>query len=203
MAPETAGQEAVKQEKEVEISVPVTGKVLVSTNPPADFTIDRSEANEPTFMRCALAAYNEKGELTYVCTPESKRSKTEFGIVKNYSMLSLVSGQLKSVDVYIEALKSSLQSDFGDRFEKFEEALADVLKHSVPAGVGFTVNYLYPSLESTLKISDNYFGTSSGIFIEGGKEFTINFPQRSKSQEIRVFTIPPTMVWDAKDVDES
>lgn len=112
-------------------------------------------------------------------------------------------GQLKSVDVYIEALKSSLQSDFGDRFEKFEEALADVLKHSVPAGVGFTVNYLYPSLESTLKISDNYFGTSSGIFIEGGKEFTINFPQRSKSQEIRVFTIPPTMVWDAKDVDES
>lgn len=199
----TRAAKAVKQEKEVEISVPVTGKVLVSTNPPADFTIDRSEANEPTFMRCALAAYNEKGELTYVCSPESKRSKTEFGIVKNYSMLSLVSGQLKSVDVYIEALKSSLQSDFGDRFEKFEEALADVLKHSVPAGVGFTVNYLYPSLESTLKISDNYFGTSSGIFIEGGKEFTINFPQRSKSQEIRVFTIPPTMVWDAKDVDES
>lgn len=189
---------AVKQEKEVEISVPVTGKVLVSTNPPADFTIVRLEANEPTFMRCALAAYNEKGELTYVCSPESKRSKTEFGIVKNYSMLSLVSGQLKSVDVYIEAPKSSLQSDFGDRFEKFEEALADVLKHSVPAGVGFTVNYLYLSLESTLKISDNYFGTSSGIFIEGGKEFTINFPQRSKSQEIRVFTIPPTMVWDAK-----
>lgn len=199
----TRAAKAVKQEKEVEISVPVTGKVLVSTNPPADFTIDRSEANEPTFMRCALAAYNEKGELTYVCSPESKRSKTEFGIVKNYSMLSLVSGQLKSVDVYIEALKSSLQSDFGDRFEKFEKALADVLKHSVPAGVGFTVNYLYPSLESTLKISDNYFGTSSGIFIEGGKEFTINFPQRSKSQEIRVFTIPPTMVWDAKDVDES
>lgn len=199
----TRAAKAVKQEKEVEISVPVTGKVLVSTNPPADFTIDRSEANELTFMRCALAAYNEKGELTYVCSPESKRSKTEFGIVKNYSMLSLVSGQLKSVDVYIEALKSSLQSDFGDRFEKFEEALADVLKHSVPAGVGFTVNYLYPSLESTLKISDNYFGTSSGIFIEGGKEFTINFPQRSKSQEIRVFTIPPTMVWDAKDVDES
>lgn len=199
----TRAAKAVKQEKEVEISVPVTGKVLVSTNPPADFTIDRSEANEPTFMRCALVAYNEKGELTYVCSPESKRSKTEFGIVKNYSMLSLVSGQLKSVDVYIEALKSSLQSDFGDRFEKFEEALADVLKHSVPAGVGFTVNYLYPSLESTLKISDNYFGTSSGIFIEGGKEFTINFPQRSKSQEIRVFTIPPTMVWDAKDVDES
>ena len=199
----TRAAKAVKQEKEVEITVPVTGKVLVSTNPPADFTIDRSEANEPTFMRCALAAYNEKGELTYVCSPESKRSKTEFGIVKNYSMLSLVSGQLKSVDVYIEALKSSLQSDFGDRFEKFEEALADVLKHSVPAGVGFTVNYLYPSLESTLKISDNYFGTSSGIFIEGGKEFTINFPQRSKSQEIRVFTIPPTMVWDAKDVDES
>lgn len=199
----TRAARAVKQEKEVEISVPVTGKVLVSTNPPADFTIDRSEANEPTFMRCALAAYNEKGELTYVCSPESKRSKTEFGIVKNYSMLSLVSGQLKSVDVYIEALKSSLQSDFGDRFEKFEEALADVLKHSVPAGVGFTVNYLYLSLESTLKISDNYFGTSSGIFIEGGKEFTINFPQRSKSQEIRVFTIPPTMVWDAKDVDES
>lgn len=199
----TRAAKAVKQEKEVEISVPVTGKVLVSTNPPADFTIDRSEANEPTFMRCALAAYNEKGELTYVCSPESKRSKTEFGIVKNYSMLSLVSGQLKSVDVYIEALKSSLQSDFGDRFEKFEEALVDVLKHSVPAGVGFTVNYLYPSLESTLKISDNYFGTSSGIFIEGGKEFTINFPQRSKSQEIRVFTIPPTMVWDAKDVDES
>lgn len=199
----TRAARAVKQEKEVEISVPVTGKVLVSTNPPADFTIDRSEANEPTFMRCALAAYNEKGELTYVCSPESKRSKTEFGIVKNYSMLSLVSGQLKSVDVYIEALKSSLQSDFGDRFEKFEEALADVLKHSVPAGVGFTVNYLYLSLESTLKISDNYFGTSSGIFIEGGKEFTINFPQRSKSQEIRVFTIPPTIVWDAKDVDES
>lgn len=199
----TRAAKAVKQEKEVEISVPVTGKVLVSTNPPADFTIDRSEANEPTFMRCALVAYNEKGELTYVCSPESKRSKTEFGIVKNYSMLSLVSGQLKSVDVYIEALKSSLQSDFGDRFEKFEEALADVLKHSVPAGVGFTVNYLYPSLEYTLKISDNYFGTSSGIFIEGGKEFTINFPQRSKSQEIRVFTIPPTMVWDAKDVDES
>lgn len=199
----TRAAKAVKQEKEVEISDPVTGKVLVSTNPPADFTIDRSEANEPTFMRCALAAYNEKGELTYVCSPESKRSKTEFGIVKNYSMLSLVSGQLKSVDVYIEALKSSLQSDFGDRFEKFEEALADVLKHSVPAGVGFTVNYLYLSLESTLKISDNYFGTSSGIFIEGGKEFTINFPQRSKSQEIRVFTIPPTMVWDAKDVDES
>lgn len=199
----TRAARAVKQEKEVEISVPVTGKVLVSTNPPADFTIDRSEANEPTFMRCALAAYNEKGELTYVCSPESKRSKTEFGIVKNYSMLSLVSGQLKSVDVYIEAIKSSLQSDFGDRFEKFEEALADVLKHSVPAGVGFTVNYLYPSLESTLKIGDNYFGTSSGIFIEGGKEFTINFPQRSKSQEIRVFTIPPTMVWDAKDVDES
>lgn len=199
----TRAAKAVKQEKEVEISVPVTGKVLVSTNPPADFTIDRSEANEPTFMRCALVAYNEKGELTYVCSPESKRSKTEFGIVKNYSMLSLVSGQLKSVDVYIEALKSSLQSDFGDRFEKFEEALADVLKHSVPAGVGFTVNYLYPSLESTLKISDNYFGTSSGIFIEGGKEFTINFPQRSKSQEIRVFTIPPTMVWDAKDVDVS
>lgn len=199
----TRAAKAVKQEKEVEISVPVTGKVLVSTNPPADFTIDRSEANEPTFMRCALVAYNEKGELTYVCSPESKRSKTEFGIVKNYSMLSLVSGQLKSVDVYIEALKSSLQSDFGDRFEKFEEALADVLKHSVPAGVGFTVNYLYPSLEYTLKISDNYFGTSSGIFIEGGKEFTINFPQRSKSQEIRVFTIPPTMVWDAKDVDVS
>ena len=119
------------------------------------------------------------------------------------SMLSLVTGQLKSVDVYIEALKSSLQSEFGDRFEKFEEALVDVLKHSVPAGVGFTVNYLYPSLESTLKISDNYFGTSSGIFIEGGKEFTINFPQRRKSQEIRVFTIPPTMTWDAKDADES
>lgn len=199
----TRSAKALKQEKEVEVSVPVTGKVLVSTNPPTDFTIVRSEAHEPTFMRCALAAYNEKGELTYVCSPESKRSKTEFGIVKNYSMLSLVTGQLKSVDVYIEALKSSLQSEFGDRFEKFEEALVDVLKHSVPAGVGFTVNYLYPSLESTLKISDNYFGTSSGIFIEGGKEFTINFPQRRKSQEIRVFTIPPTMAWDAKDADES
>lgn len=188
-----------KETKEEEISVPVTGKVLVSTNPAGDFTIDKTEAETPNFERLALVAYNDKGELTYVCSPESKRSRTEFGIVKNYSMLSLVSGQLKFVDVYIEALKSNLQSEFGDKFEDFEKALEDILKHAVPAGVGFTINYLYPSLESTLKISDTYIGTSSGIFINGGKELTINFSQRTESQNIEVFTIPPTMEWDAKE----
>lgn len=188
-----------KETKEEEISVPVTGKVLVSTNPAGDFTIDKTEAETPNFKRLALVAYNDKGELTYVCSPESKRSRTEFGIVKNYSMLSIVSGQLKFVDVYIEALKSNLQSEFGDKFEDFEKALEDILKHAVPAGVGFTINYLYPSLESTLKISDTYIGTSSGIFINGGKELTINFSQRTESQNIEVFTIPPTMEWDAKE----
>ena len=158
-----------------------------------------TEAETPNFKRLALVAYNDKGELTYVCSPESKRSRTEFGIVKNYSMLSLVSGQLKFVDVYIEALKSNLQSEFGDKFEDFEKALEDILKHAVPAGVGFTINYLYPSLESTLKIGDTYIGTSSGIFINGGKELTINFSQRTESQNIEVFTIPPTMEWDAKE----
>lgn len=190
---------STKETKEEEISVPVTGKVLVSTNPAGDFTIDKTEAETPNFKRLALVAYNDKGELTYVCSPESKRSRTEFGIVKNYSMLSLVSGQLKFVDVYIEALKSNLQSEFGDKFEDFEKALEDILKHAVPAGVGFTINYLYPSLESTLKIGDTYIGTSSGIFINGGKEFTINFSQRMESQNIEVFTIPPTMEWDAKE----
>lgn len=190
---------STKETKEEEISVPVTGKVLVSTNPAGDFTIDMTEAETPNFKRLALVAYNDKGELTYVCSPESKRSRTEFGIVKNYSMLSLVSGQLKFVDVYIEALKSNLQSEFGDKFEDFEKALEDILKHAVPAGVGFTINYLYPSLESTLKIGDTYIGTSSGIFINGGKEFTINFSQRMESQNIEVFTIPPTMEWDAKE----
>lgn len=190
---------STKETKEEEISVPVTGKVLVSTNPAGDFTIDKTEAETPNFKRLALVAYNDKGELTYVCSPESKRSRTEFGIVKNYSMLSLVSGQLKFVDVYIEALKSNLQSEFGDKFEDFEKALEDILKHAVPAGVGFTINYLYPSLESTLKIGDTYIGTSSGIFINGGKELTINFSQRTESQNIEVFTIPPTMEWDAKE----
>lgn len=190
---------STKETKEEEISVPVTGKVSVSTNPAGDFTIDKTEAETPNFERLALVAYNDKGELTYVCSPESKRSRTEFGVVKNYSMLSLVSGQLKFVDVYIEALKSNLQSEFGDKFEDFEKALEDILKHAVPAGVGFTINYLYPSLESTLKISDTYIGTSSGIFINGGKELTINFSQRTESQNIEVFTIPPTMEWDAKE----
>lgn len=190
---------STKETKEEEISVLVTGKVLVSTNPAGDFTIDKTEAETPNFKRLALVAYNDKGELTYVCSPESKRSRTEFGIVKNYSMLSLVSGQLKFVDVYIEALKSNLQSEFGDKFEDFEKALEDILRHAVPAGVGFTINYLYPSLESTLKIGDTYIGTSSGIFINGGKELTINFSQRTESQNIEVFTIPPTMEWDAKE----
>lgn len=190
---------STKETKEEEISVPVTGKVLVSTNPAGDFTIDKTEVETPNFKRLALVAYNDKGELTYVCSPESKRSRTEFGIVKNYSMLSLVSGQLKFVDVYIEALKSNLQSEFGDKFEDFEKALEDILKHAVPAGVGFTINYIYTSLESTLKISDTYIGTSSGIFINDGKELTINFSQRTESQNIEVFTIPPTTEWDAKE----
>lgn len=190
---------SVKETEEEEISVPVTGKVLVSTNPAGDFTIDKTEAETPDFTRLVLVAYNDKGELTYVCSPESKRSRTEFGIVKNYSMLSLVSGQLKFVDIYIEALKSNLQSEFGDKFEDFEKALEDILKHAVPAGVGFTINYLYPSLESTLKISDTYIGTSSGIFINGGKEFTLNFAQRTESKNIEIFTIPPTMEWDTKE----
>lgn len=180
-------------------SVPVIGKVLVTTTPSSGFTIDRSEAKEPEMEPCVLCGYNEAGELTILCSPQSVRSITEYGIVKNYSMLSLTSGQLKSVDVYIEALKSTIQDQFGDRFDEFESAIEEILKHAVPAGVGYTINYLYPQNVSNIHIRDAYVGQGDRILINGSDETTtLDFPQRGSASTILIETFPVTMDWDVK-----
>lgn len=180
-------------------SVPVVGKVLVTTTPSSGFTIDRSEAKEPELEPCILCGYNEAGELTILCSPQSVRSITEYGIVKNYSMLSLTSGQLKSVDVYIEALKSTIRDQFGDRFDEFESAIEEILKHAVPAGVGYTINYLYPQNVSNIHIRDAYVGQGDRILINGSDETTtLDFPQRGSASTILIETFPVTMDWDVK-----
>lgn len=181
-----------------------TAQVLVTTNPPQGFTPILSEVTQPTPDHKYLVAQLGDG-YALLCSPESILYETLYGITKNYDMLSLDKGKLLSVDLYIEELRSNVQQIYGDRFEALLKALEDLLAKFVPIGVGFSVNFVYPMIESKLSISDNYLGVSDAIYINGKSgTTTISLPNRKSAYQFNIDTNPATLGWSIQDsVDEN
>ena len=181
-----------------------TAQVLVTTNPPQEFTPIFSEVTQPTPDHKYLVAQLGDG-YALLCSPESILYETLYGITKNYDMLSLDKGRLLSVDLYIEELRSNVQQIYGDRFEALLKALEDLLAKFVPIGVGFSVNFVYPMIESKLSISDNYLGASDAIYINGKSgTTTISLPNRKSAYQFNIDTNPATLGWSIQDsVDEN
>lgn len=181
-----------------------TAQVLVTTNPPQGFTPILSEVTQPKPDHKYLVAQLGDG-YALLCSPESILYETLYGITKNYDMLSLDKGRLLSVDLYIEELRSNVQQIYGDRFEALLKALEDLLAKFVPIGVGFSVNFVYPMIESKLSISDNYLGVSDAIYINGKSgTTTISLPNRKSTYQFNIDTNPATLGWSIQDsVDEN
>lgn len=181
-----------------------TAQVLVTTNPPQGFTPILSEVTHPKPDHKYLVAQLGDG-YALLCSPESILYETLYGITKNYDMLSLDKGRLLSVDLYIEELRSNVQQIYGDRFEALLKALEDLLAKFVPIGVGFSVNFVYPMIESKLSISDNYLGISDAIYINGKSgTTTISLPNRKSDYQFNIDTNPATLGWSIQDsVDEN
>lgn len=181
-----------------------TAQVLVTTNPPQGFTPVLSEVTQPKPDHKYLVAQLGDG-YALLCSPESILYETLYGITKNYDMLSLDRGRLLSVDLYIEELRSNVQQIYGDRFEALLKALEDLLAKFVPIGVGFSVNFVYPMIESKLSISDNYLGVSDAIYINGKSGMTtISLPNRKSAYQFNIDTNPATLGWSIQDsVDEN
>lgn len=181
-----------------------TAQVLVTTNPPQGFTPILSEVTQPTPDHKYLVAQLGDG-YALLCSSESILYETLYGITKNYDMLSLDKGRLLSVNLYIEELRSNVQQIYGDRFEALLKALEDLLAKFVPIGVGFSVNFVYPMIESKLSISDNYLGVSDAIYINGKSgTTTISLPNRKSAYQFNIDTNPATLGWSIQDsVDEN
>ena len=142
----------------------------------------------------------QKGSgFALLCSPESEIAKTEYGVIKNYSMLTVGEGRPVSVDLYIEDLRSSVQEIFGDRFEALLDSLKDILSKSVPVGVGVTIKFVYPMIESTLKLDDSFSGRMASIYINGkpGTSY-ISFGNLSEEGKIVIDTIPVVLPWSVK-----
>lgn len=181
-----------------------TAQVLVTTNPPQGFTPILSEVTQPEPDHRYLVAQLGDG-YALLCSPESILYETLYGITKNYDMLSLDKGRLLSVDLYIEELRSNVQQIYGDRFEALLKALEDLLAKFVPIGVGFSVNFVYPMIESKMSISDNYLGVSDAIYINGKSgTTTISLPNRKSAYQFNIDTNLATLGWSIQDsVDEN
>ena len=176
-----------------------TAQVLVTINPPQEFTPIFSEVTQPTPDHRYLVAQLGDG-YALLCSPESILYETLYGITKNYDMLSLDKGRLLSVDLYIEELRSNVQQIYGDRFEVLLKALEDLLAKFVPIGVGFSVNFVYPMIESKMSISDNYLGASDAIYINGKSgTTTVSLPNRKSAYQFNIDTNPATLGWSIQD----
>lgn len=170
-------------------------EILVTTNPPQGFTTDLSEVKQPTPDHKYLVAQLGDG-YALLCSPESRIYETLYGITKNYDMLSLDKGRVISVDLYIEELRSNVQQIFGDRFDALLSALEALLKKYVPIGMGYSVNFVYPMIESKLRIKDNYLGVSDSIYINGksGTSY-VQFNNLKNTYQFTIDTNRATLGW--------
>lgn len=183
----------------------LTADVVVTTTPSQPFNVQNSQYYQggtvPSLFdgkHKYLVARKGSG-FALLCSPESEIAKTEYGVIKNYSMLTVGEGRLVSVDLYIEDLRSSVQEMFGDRFEALIDSLKDILSKSVPVGVGVTINFVYPMIESTLKLDDSFSGRMASIYINGkpGTSY-ISFGNLSEEGKVVIDTIPVVLPWSVK-----
>ena len=172
-------------------------QVQVITQPPFDFTIFKSEAQSPIVTDVYLATYYN-GVVTILCSPESRRSETSFGVVKNYDMLSIVDGRLRSVDVYIETSRSEFEAQEGaaDRYIALQEAL----RSSIPVGVGYNIYFIYPQVTGGLKLGESIDANKDRILIDGDDFKAVSFSQRGGDINVDVATRPTVFDYEVKEI---
>lgn len=178
----------------------VEDTVTIHTDPGTEFTIHRNEATEPVMVLSALAAWVETSpgvfEKYLLGSPESIRSTTSYGIIKYYYDLALISSPIRSVDVYIESLQSVFMGEYG---QATIDAIRDILSHAVPAGCGYSINFVYPQVSSDITLTDDLVVNVEQIRIDGqGTSATVErvFEQRGGSTTINVTTAPRDFSFD-------
>lgn len=170
-------------------------KVRVRTTPAGPFTTDFSEADSSKTEQVWLYA-KDGGQVKYLISPNSILPKNRFGFTKNYEMLTLLDAGLEEVQIIFNTPLSGVSDP-----ETLEKALVTLLENSIPAGVKYVVDFVYPQVTSEARLYDAPRLVQEAIYVDGysGEDVPVmSLGQRSQNISLDVQTRPNAFSFDVR-----
>lgn len=174
---------------------PSKAKVKVRTTPSSGFTTDFAETDDSS-IRAVWLYGNVNGQTKYLLSPGSVLPSNRFGITKYYDMLTLIDGPLQEISVVFTSVV-----DQSADLEALEAAIETLIANSIPAGVRYSIDYVYPQVESSMQVLDTPNLTETAIYVNGHTgdvPAILDLGQRSQSVNVDVQTRPGSFVFDVK-----